>query len=128
MNAWSAVLTAHTNRNAPLQSAWAAEVFPRAAEIIRYTYTGWPADEVARFGKLLHDVYLPQVVNGSASNGNWEISMIEATLNIAVFNDDRPSFDQGLKMWRERTPAYLSSRKTARRPYRRRAATRPAPR
>jgi Alginate lyase len=107
MNAWSAVLTDHTNSNAPLQSAWAAEVFPRAAEIIRYTYTGWPAAEVARFGKMLNDVYLPKVVNGSASNGNWETSMIEATLNIGVFNDDRVSFDQGLKMWRERTPAYV---------------------
>jgi len=107
MNAWSAVLTDHTNSNAPLQSAWAAEVFPRAAEIIRYTYPSWPADEVARFGKLLHDVYLPKVVNGSASNGNWETSMIEATLNIGVFNDDRAAFEQGLKMWRERTPAYI---------------------
>jgi Alginate lyase len=107
MNAWSAVLTDHTNSNAPLQSAWAAEVFPRAAEIVRYTYQGWPADEVARFRKMLNDVYLPKVVNGSASNGNWEISMIEATLNIGVFNDDRASFDKAVKMWRERTPAYI---------------------
>ena len=107
MNAWSAALTEHTNSNAPLQSAWAAEVFPRAAEIIRYTYIGWPSDEVNRFGKLLNDVYLPQVVHGSASNGNWETSMIEATLNIGVFNDDSASFEQGLKMWRERTPAYI---------------------
>ncbi len=107
MNAWSAVLTDHTNSNAPLQSAWAAEVFPRAAEIIRYTYPGWPADEVARFSKLLNDVYLPKVVNGSASNGNWETSMIEATLNVGIFNDDHVSFNQGLKMWRERTPAYI---------------------
>ena len=107
MNAWSAVLTDHSNTNAPLQSAWVAEVFPRAAEIIRYTHAGWPSDEVARFGKLLNDVYLPQVVNGSAANGNWETSMIEATLNIGVFNDDRKTFEQGLRMWRERTPAYL---------------------
>jgi hypothetical protein len=81
-------------------------VFPRAAEIIRYTYSGWPAEEVARFGKMLSDVYLPKVVAGSGSNGNWETSMIEATLNIGVFNDDRATFEQGLKMWRERTPAY----------------------
>jgi len=100
MNAWSAVLTDHTNSNAPLQSAWAAEVFPRAAEIIRYTYPGWPAAEVARFGKMLNDVYLPKVVSGSASNGNWETSMIEATLNIGIFNDDRPSFDKAVQMWR----------------------------
>jgi hypothetical protein len=107
MNAWSAVITDHTNSNAPLQSAWAAEVFPRAAEIIRYTYSGWAETDVAQFGKMLHDVYLPQVVNGSGANGNWETSMIEATLNIAIFNDDWASFDHGVAMWHQRVPAYI---------------------
>lgn len=106
MNAWSALLKDHTNSNAPLQSAWAAQVLPRAAEIIRYTYAGWPAAEVARFGKMLSEVYLPKVVNGSSANGNWETSMVEATMNIGIFNDDRQSFDQAVKMWRERVPAY----------------------
>jgi hypothetical protein len=106
MNAWSALLKDHTNSNAPLQSAWATEVFPRAAEIIRYTYSGWPADDVARFAKMLTSVYLPKVRNGSSSNGNWETSMVEATMNIAVFTDDRPTFDKAVSMWRERIPAY----------------------
>jgi hypothetical protein len=107
MNAWAAVLKDHTNRNAPLQAAWAAELFPRAAEIIRHTDAGWAAADVARFGELLRGVYLPKVENGSASNGNWEISMIEAALNIAVFDDDRAGFDRAVHMWRERAPAYI---------------------
>jgi hypothetical protein len=107
MNAWAAVLKDHTNRNAPLQAAWAAELFPRAAEIIRHTHAGWAAGDAARFGALLRDVYLPKVVNGSASNGNWEISMIEAALNIAVFDDDRAGFERAVRMWRERAPAYI---------------------
>lgn len=41
MNAWSATLTGHTGHNAPLQSAWASSVWPRAAEIIRYTSGRW---------------------------------------------------------------------------------------
>lgn len=106
MNAWSALLQDHTNSNAPLQSAWAAQVFPRAAEIIRYTYGGWPADEVARFSKMLREVYLPQVRNGSSANGNWELSMVEAALNIGIFTDDRATFDRAVEMWRERVPAY----------------------
>jgi hypothetical protein len=107
MNAWSAVLKAHTNSNAPLQSAWAASVFPRAAEIIKHTYTGWAAADQARFATLLHDVYLPMVVNGSGANGNWELAMIEATMNIAVFLDDRALFDKAVGMWRKRVPAYI---------------------
>ena len=42
MDAWSAVIKDHTNSNAPLQTGWAGSSWPRAAEIIQYTYTGWP--------------------------------------------------------------------------------------
>jgi hypothetical protein len=56
---------------------------------------------------MLADVYLPMIVDGSGSNGNWETSMIDGVLNIAVFNDDRETFDKGLTMWRERVPAYV---------------------
>lgn len=105
MDAWSAVLTDHTNSNAPLQSAWCASVFPRAGELIRATYGKWP--EVARFSKMLRNVYLPEVIKGSTSNGNWELSMIEASIAMGVFLDDKPTFDTAVKMWRKRVPAYL---------------------
>jgi hypothetical protein len=107
MNAWATTLKEHTNSNAPLQSAWVAEVFPRAAEIIRYSGAGWSAADLASFEALLKNVYLPEVVNGSDSNGNWELSMAEATMNIAVFLDDKTSFDKALSLWRGRVPAYV---------------------
>ena len=53
MDAWSAVLVKHNNSNGPLQSAWAGAVFPRAAEVIRHTWDGWPAANVARFEHML---------------------------------------------------------------------------
>jgi len=107
MNAWSAVLKEHTDTNAPLQSAWTAAVLPRAAEIIRYTQSGWAAADVDRYAAMLRTIYLPQVVNGSRNNGNWELSMIEATIGIAVFLEDRAAFDQALSLWRARVPAYI---------------------
>src|SRR5262249_54999511 len=58
MNAWASTLTEHTNANAPLQSAWAAEVFPRAAEIIRYSGAGWADADVQKFSSMLRNVYL----------------------------------------------------------------------
>src|SRR5690349_9124579 len=42
MDAWSAVITSHTNSNAPLQTGWAGSSWPRAAEIIKSTYSSWP--------------------------------------------------------------------------------------
>ncbi len=52
-------------------------------------------------------VYLPKIVNGSGSNGNWELSMIEAITAIGVFLDDKTTFDKGIAMWRKRVPAYI---------------------
>lgn len=108
MNAWSGTLTGgHKNSNGPVQAAWCAEQWPRAAEIIRYTYDGWSADDVARFQNMLTNQYVPSLVHGSCENGNKELSMSEALMNVGVFNDDRATFDLGIKMWRGRTPAYI---------------------
>jgi hypothetical protein len=107
MDAWSAVLRDHTNSNAPLQSAWSASAWPRAAEIIRYTYTGWSAANIARFGTMLRNVYLPKVINGSFSNGNWELSMMEAAIGIAVFLEDRSAYDRAVAKFRTRVKAFI---------------------
>ncbi|MFG1960281.1 alginate lyase family protein [Nonomuraea sp. NPDC049028] len=105
MDAWSAVIKDHTNSNAPLQTGWAGSVWPRAAEIIRYTYTSWP--NVDRFVTMLRTVYLPKVINGSNSNGNWELSMMEAAVGISVFLEDRTSYDKAITKYRGRVPAYI---------------------
>jgi hypothetical protein len=108
MNAWSGVITGHTNSNAPLQTGWAGATWPRAAEIIRYTYRGWPSADVERFSTMLRDVYLPVVIKGHATNnGNWELTMMEAAVGISVFLDDRASYDTAIAKFRARVPAYL---------------------
>ncbi|GAA1516271.1 alginate lyase family protein [Dactylosporangium maewongense] len=105
MDAWSATIRDHTNSNAPLQTGWAGSSWPRAAEIIRYTYPSWP--DQARFGTMLRTVYLPKLINGSSSNGNWELSMMEAAIGISVFLEDRTSWDKAMAKFRARVPAYL---------------------
>ncbi|MFI6651536.1 alginate lyase family protein [Streptomyces sp. NPDC050529] len=105
MDAWSAVIQDHTNSNAPLQTGWAGSSWPRAAEIIKYTYSGWP--NAGRFATMLRNVYLPKVINGSNSNGNWELSMTEAAIGISVFLEDRTSYDKAVAKFRGRVPAYI---------------------
>ncbi|MEU0411571.1 alginate lyase family protein [Streptomyces griseorubiginosus] len=106
MDAWSAVITDHTNSNAPLQTGWAGSTWPRAAEIIKYTYTGSWANS-GRFATMLRDVYLPEIINGSNSNGNWELSMMEAAVGISVFLEDKASYDKAMGKFRTRTAAYV---------------------
>lgn len=112
MNAWANTLTGgHTNENGEAQAAWAGSVWPRAAEIIRHTSNFWQPEEIARFKQMLVTQYLPSLVNGADENGNKELAMAEALINIGVFNDDRITFANGVRMWRGRTPSviYLKS-------------------
>ncbi|MFG3021613.1 alginate lyase family protein [Streptomyces sp. NPDC048254] len=106
MDAWSATITSHTNSNAPLQTGWAGSSWPKAAEIIKYTYTGTWANE-ARFATMLRNVYLPTVIKGSNSNGNWELTMMEAAVGISVFLEDKASYDTAMAKFRTRTAAYV---------------------
>jgi hypothetical protein len=106
MDAWSAVIRDHTNSNAPLQTGWAGSSWPRAAEIIKHAYPGTWANS-GRFATMLRDVYLPEVVNGSNSNGNWELSMMEAAVGISVFLEDREVYDKAMARFRTRTAAYV---------------------
>jgi hypothetical protein len=106
MDAWSGTIQDHTNSNAPLQTGWAGSSWPKAAEIIKYTYTGGWANE-GRFRTMLRDVYLPKVINGSNSNGNWELTMTEAAVGISVFLEDKTSYDKAMATFRTRTAAYV---------------------
>ncbi|MGW4025570.1 alginate lyase family protein [Streptomyces sp. NPDC005009] len=106
MDAWSAVIRDHTNSNAPLQTGWAGSSWSKAAEIIKHTYTGGWADS-GRFATMLRNVYLPEIINGSNSNGNWELTMMEAAVGISVFLEDRASYDKAMAKFRTRTAAYV---------------------
>jgi hypothetical protein len=108
MNAWAMTLTGgHTNRNGPIQAAWSASVWPRAAEIIRHTSTLWVSEDIARFERMLREQYVPSLIHGSNENGNKELAMAEALINVGVFTNDRALFEAGVKMWRGRAPAYI---------------------
>jgi hypothetical protein len=103
--------------NGPLQSGWDAEKWPRAAEIIRYGTTssgagsGWSAASITAFSNMLKNVYQPVIQNGSTVNGNWDMSMIDGTLQIAVFTENSTLLAAARTLWKGRVPDlyYLQS-------------------
>lgn len=107
MNAWAQTIKDHTNSNAPLQTGWSGASWARAAEIIRHTYNGWAAKDIAAFETMLKNVYLPKLLVGSQNNGNWELVMMEAALGISVFLDDKSSYDAAMQTALSRIPAYV---------------------
>ena len=109
MNAWSSTLTGgHINSNAALQAGWTGSVWPEAAEIIRSSYDGWSAGDIARFQNMLAMQYVPNLINGApCKNGNWELIITEALMNISVFSENQSWFNSAVSFWRGRVPAYM---------------------
>jgi hypothetical protein len=103
--------------NGPLQSGWDAEKWPRAAEIIRYGKTssgagsGWSATDITAFSNMLKNAYQPVIQNGSGVNGNWDMSMIDGTMQIAVFTENASLLATARTLWKGRVPDlfYLQS-------------------
>lgn len=107
LNTYRHNLKSYTNSNAPLQAAWGSSKWARAAEIIRYSHAGWPKPDAEAFGAMMNKVMLPQIINGYGGNGNWELSMIEGMIGLAVYNDDTNLFNHAIAFWRQRVPAYF---------------------
>jgi hypothetical protein len=111
MNAWSMVTT-HSGYggadNSPLECGWIGSVWPRAAEIVRYTYGGWTQADAAKFAQTLMTAYYPYVQAGAGNkNGNWELSTADAAIQIGVFADDKNAFARGVALWKQRMPSYF---------------------
>ncbi|MET9484230.1 alginate lyase family protein [Streptomyces sp. NPDC006638] len=105
MDAWSGTIKDHTNSNAPLQTGWAGSSWPKAAEIIKYVRGNWANS--GRFDTMLRNVYLPKLLAGSNSNGNWELTMVEASTSIAVYLNDKAAYDSSISRYLTRVPAYI---------------------
>ena len=108
VNAYTAGLRSYNDSNAPLQAAWCGVKWTRTAELLRHTpNSGWTVDDTAAFSSMARNIHLPLIYKGSGSNGNWELSMIDAMLSFSVFLEDASLFEHALLFWRQRTPAYF---------------------
>lgn len=93
--------------NGPLEAAWAADKWARAAELLSATGAPWEPADVDAFRHMLTTVSVPMLYNGSCFNGNWELAMIEGMSSIAVFTENAALWDHSIAMWRSRLPAYF---------------------
>ncbi len=77
--------------------------FASAAELMAHyrqpdgTTASWPSASADRFRKMLLDVFYPRVEGFKPEfNGNWDASMMNTILAIAVFCDDHEKFNRAL--------------------------------
>lgn len=113
LNAWSGKLQkidfdTSTYVNGKITASWATEETTRAAEILRYTGSGWKAADIQQYENMLENVYYPLVSTGWAyTEGNWLSTMTSATIAIGVFTNNQAEYEHGISMWRGTTPAQI---------------------
>jgi hypothetical protein len=98
INAWSTVLWDFDYNDAKLLAAWTGHIFCNAAEILRYTNSGWQQKDIDRFTNMLMTVYYPLLrYYYPQANGNWDGAIIHSILTIGIFTDNREMFNNALE-------------------------------
>jgi len=97
INSWSPVLWDFDYNDAKLLAGWTGHLLCNAAEILRYTQSGWQEVEINRFSEMLMTVYYPLLrYYYPQANGNWDGAIIHSILAIAIFTDNRLMFDDAI--------------------------------
>jgi len=97
LNKWSPVLWDFDYNDAKLLAGWTGHLLCNAAEILRYTDSGWKQNEIDRFSQMLMTVYYPLMrFYYPQANGNWDGAIIHSILTIAIFTDNREMFNNAV--------------------------------
>ena len=93
LDAWSKTLWDFDYNDAKLLAAWTGSILCNAAEILRYTNSGWQQKGIDDFSNMLLSVYYPLIrYYYPQANGNWDGAIIHSILAIAIFTDDRKMY------------------------------------
>jgi len=97
LNAWSSVLRDFDYNDAKLLAAWTGHLLCNAAEILRYTHSGWQQKDIDSFINMLMTVYYPLIrLYYPQANGNWDGAIIHSIMAIAIFTDNRKMFENAV--------------------------------
>jgi len=98
LNAWSGKLESVSGHDAKLLIGMAGVGMCNAAELIRHSDAGWSLEDQKQFERMLRLVYYPVIEDFyPTANGNWDASMIQTMIAMAVFLDDHKMFDRAVK-------------------------------
>jgi hypothetical protein len=110
LHAWANSCVSFEGSNAPLELGWGTCSLVRAAEILRYTYPKWNSkDNAAAVNKFIDNIAMPKLTKKLGWTNNWQITICEARLQIAIFRDDRAEFDWAVSEYRRIFKEYVRS-------------------
>ena len=97
---WAGKLKRVSGRDAVLMAGLGPFKMINAAEILRYTDSGWSDSDSKLTERMFLKVIYPVVKDFALfANGNWDAAAIQTVMAIGVFCDDRAIFERGLRYY-----------------------------
>jgi hypothetical protein len=105
--AWSTTCRIFTGSNAPLECGWGGCSMVRAAEILKHSCPLWGPKIDVPFQKFLDKIILPNLKAPLGWTNNWQTTICEARMQIAIFRNDKAEFDWAIKEYRRILKDYV---------------------
>jgi hypothetical protein len=100
LNAWSYPLREITGHDRHLAAGLYGFKLVNAAEILRYTNSGWQRNDIEQCQTMFLNVFYPVIQNFAPfANGNWDAACIKTILAIGVFCDDVQLVEQAVRYY-----------------------------
>jgi hypothetical protein len=100
INRWSVTLKKIGGQDAVLMAGLGPFKMINAAELLRYSQSGWRAEDIAQTEKHFREVVYPVIKDYALfANGNWDNAAVKTVMAIGVFCNDRNIFENGLRFY-----------------------------
>jgi parallel beta-helix repeat protein len=97
LNAWSATLWDFDFNDAKLLAAWTGHLLCNAAELLKYSHSGWSLEDQDSFRGMLQKVYYPLLrYYYPQANGNWDGAIIHSLVAMGIYLDNREMFNNAV--------------------------------
>lgn len=98
LNAWVGRLKDVGGVDGVLASGLQGIKFANAAELLRYSDSGWSEESARACERWMMDVWHPPIKDyAHFANGNWEGAALQTKMAIAIFCNDRKLFEESVR-------------------------------
>ena len=95
LDSWAGTLREISGHDKELAASLCGFKLVNAAELMRHTDPGWPAQDIRQFEQFLRAVLYPVVKDfATFANGNWDTGCLKTMMAMGVFLDDRAMFER----------------------------------
>lgn len=105
---WCKTCKSFEGSNAPLELGWGGCSFARCAEILKHVYPKWKSLDIEKV--LLHfidAIVMPKICAKLSWTNNWQTTICEARLQIAILRDDQSDIEWAIKEYKRILSLYV---------------------